>query len=259
MAVFEQKNLLNIWWFPREFCQSAYGEFRHSGTNSCTLISLILANEMAKELVFKTNTARSLPTRAVEIFAHAMNEGNALYGRIFNDISTEDSRKRRAPNLNIPEAVEALVSQRYMDFCLQEWFYTHITANSTNENYSQSVSSRIADVMKLAIRLFKRSVRNNEGARNLFAAVISDNRTTMFVFDLSSHIVSFFDSHQHGRKAGAVIALCAIDGLEELANWFVTMGEEVYHSRPPVYEISLLTTTTDARNLTAPPPLLDNV
>ncbi|XP_075160342.1 uncharacterized protein LOC142233326 [Haematobia irritans] len=255
MAVFEQHNHVNIWWFPKNFCQSTFGEYRRSGTNSCTVISLILANKISKELVFAEGlpTHTLPPNRAVEIFANAMNEGNRIYGSLFDrtDISPDGSEKRRAPNLNIPEAITALAGQINSEFQLQEWFYTHLMANPTKESYMRTVSTRIADVIKLAIRLFNRSF-TNEGGNNLFIALIADNRTTVFVIEFPSNKIAFFDSHHHGRRGGSVIALCPIEYLEEIVNWFVHMAADIYHSRPTVYEISFLTTTIDAINLISP-------
>ncbi|KAM7356772.1 uncharacterized protein ACRADG_002406 [Cochliomyia hominivorax] len=244
MAVFEKFNNVNVWWFPQEFCQSRYGEYHSSGTNSCTLISLILADKMSKESVFRV-VNQTLPKRAVEIFAAAMNEGNIVYGNIFKN------NKKRTPNLNIPEAMTALVDHRNMQFDLKEWFYTHLTANPKKETYKHSVANRITQVLRLAIQLFKQTP-NNSRAKNLFAALIADSRTTVFVFEFPHNSVSFFDSHQHGQRAGAVVAQAALDNLSELSYWFVNMLHEVYNSRPSVYEISFLTTSSDAPNLERP-------
>lgn len=253
MAVLEQHDHVNVWWFPREFCQSRFGEYRNSGTNSCTLISLLLADKISKEHVLY-QTSHNLPRRAVELFGDAMNEGNGVYSRLFEHPvgSVDATRKRKTPNLNIPEAISALDSQNNIRFHLQEWFYTHLTANPSKETYIQSVSSRISQVMRLGVQLFKQA-DSNRTARNLFAALIADSRTTVFVFEFPSKLVSFFDSHQHGREAGAVVAQCALDHLEELGHWFIRMLGEIYNSRPSVYEISFLTTAADAPNLEHPP------
>uniref|UniRef100_A0A1I8M7C3 Uncharacterized protein n=1 Tax=Musca domestica TaxID=7370 RepID=A0A1I8M7C3_MUSDO len=253
MAVFEEYDNVNIWWFPKEFCQSRYGEYRTSGTNSCTLITLILANKISKEIVFRPNDSAILPAKGVQIFGDAMNEGNKVYWQLFDqaDVMLDSSGKRRAPNLNIPEAIDALNAQVEIEFDLKEWFYTHLTANPTKETYAESVSSRIAQVWRLGMQLFKRP-SSNSSAKNLFAALIADSRTTIFVFDFPSNTVSFFDSHQHGRRAGAVVAICAMENFDRLARWFVTMLADIYHSRPSLFEISFLTTGLDARNLISP-------
>ncbi|XP_023305973.2 uncharacterized protein LOC111687731 [Lucilia cuprina] len=245
MAVLQKHHNVNVWWFPQDFCQSRYGEYYESGTNSCTLISLILADKMAKEEVFH-KPSKTLPKRAIEIFGDAMNEGNIVYGRMFNRGS-----KRKTPNLNIPEALTALCDQRNMSFDLREWFYTHLTANPHKESYQYSVPNRITQVLKLGVQLFKQPPSNSR-ARNLFAALIADSRTTVFVFEFPQNVVSFFDSHQHGQRAGAVVAQASIDNLAELSVWFVNMLQEVYKSRPSVYEISFLTTRADAPNLETP-------
>ncbi|XP_073839421.1 uncharacterized protein [Musca autumnalis] len=253
MALFEEHDNVNIWWFPKEFCQSRYGEYRESGTNSCTLISLILANKMSQELVFHHNASPvRLPAKAVQIFGDAMNEGNKVYWQLFDHVDgPQDRGKRRAPNLNIPEAIDALNAQIHNGFNLKEWFYTHLTANPTNENYFELVSSRIAQVLRLGVQLFQRSNRS-ELPKNLFAALIADSRTTIFVFEFPTNTVSFFDSHQHGRRAGAVVAICTMDYFDRLAMWFVTMLYDIYHSRPNLFEISFLTTDVESRNLVSP-------
>ncbi|XP_065361594.1 uncharacterized protein LOC135955197 [Calliphora vicina] len=244
MAVLEKHNNVNVWWFPPEFCQSRYGEYHESGTNSCTLISLILADKMAKERVFQA-LSQTLPKRAIEIFGDAMNEGNIVYARIFS------TNKKRTPNLNIPEALTALGGQSNMQFDLREWFYTHLTANPHKETYNQSVPHRITQVLRLGVQLFKQPPSNSR-ARNLFAALIADSRTTVFIFEFPQNVVSFFDSHQHGRRAGAVVAQAAMNHLPDLSHWFVNMLHEVYKSRPSIYEISFLTTSADAPNLETP-------
>uniref|UniRef100_A0A1A9ZDW4 Uncharacterized protein n=4 Tax=Glossina TaxID=7393 RepID=A0A1A9ZDW4_GLOPL len=246
MAVFEQHSHVSVWWFPREFCQSRFGEYRESGTNSCTLISLILADKIAKEQIF-SQKAKTLPQRAVEVFGDAMNEGNTVYSRVFES-KDDNGRRRRAPNLNIPEAIAALANSDFIEFQLQEWFYTHLTASPTKETYHRSVASRIAQVLKLGVQLF-RQPSSNTRAKNLFAALIADSRTTIFIFEFPINIISFFDSHQHGRQSGAVVAQCSIDHLEDLCSWFVRMLDDVYKSRPSVYEISFLTTSADAPNV----------
>lgn len=249
MTIFEQYERVHVWWFPKEFCQSRFGEFRESGTNSCTLISLILADKMAKEQIFQQRS-KTLPRRAIQVFGDAINEGNGVYSRIF-ELRDENGKKKRAPNLNIPEAISALDRQDDIGFQLQEWFYTHLTANPSKESYKRSVPMRISQVLKLGVQLFRQPMSNVK-AKALFAALIADSRTTIFVFEFNTNLVSFFDSHQHGRQAGAVVAQSSIDQLDDLCNWFVNMLDDVYNSHPSVYEISFLTTNADAPHLIPP-------
>lgn len=244
MALYEKHQNVNVWWFPQDFCQSRYGEYRDSGTNSCTLISLLLADKMSKEQVFRA-ISQTLPKRAIELFGAAMNEGNIVYANLFKN------HKKHSPNLNIPEAISALEDHSDIQFDLHEWFYTHLTANPHKEAYKHSVSNRITQVLKLAIQLFRQGSNNSE-ARNLFAALIADSRTTVFVFEFPLNVVSFFDSHQHGQRAGAVMAQTSLDHLPELCHWFMDMLQEVYNSRPAVFEISFLTTNSEAPNLERP-------
>lgn len=252
MATYEKHSNVNIWWFPQDFCQSRYGEHRSSGTNSCTLISLLLADKMAKENLFRVSTHK-LPPRAVEIFADAMNQGNIVYSRIFK--GDEENFKKRTPNLNIPEAITALTGEEFIEFDLQEWFYTHLTANPQKETYKITVPQRITKVLNFGIQLFKQP-QSNSKSRNLFAAIIADSRTTVFVIDFANNVVSFFDSHQHGHQTGAVVAQSSLDNLPDLIQWFVSMVNQIYHSQPSIFEISFLTTSADAPNLTNPQSII---
>lgn len=251
MAVYEKRNNVNVWWFPKEFCQSRFGEYRESGTNSCTLISLLLADALSKDLALQMATRTGLPQRTIEIFGNAMNEGNRVYSRIFKRFDDKNKHKTD-PNLSIPEAIRALVDHSSLHFDLQEWFYTHLTANPNKETYEQTVAARIAQVLKLVVQLFKKPRSNVDTRSKLFAALIADQRTSTFVFEFPNNVVTVFDSHQHGRQSGAVVAQCSIDNLEDLAHWFILMLGEIYNSRPGIYEISFLTTAADAPHLVSP-------
>lgn len=248
MAVHENCNNVSVWWFPLDFCQSRYGEYREYGTNSCTLISLIVADKVAKENV-RNGTSHILPKELIDIFGSAMNEGNMVYAHLFH--KTEEKSLKSAPNLNIPEAITALESERNLRFDLREWFYTHLTSNPQKETYTQTVPNRITQTLKLGIQLF-RTQASSSTPKNLFAALIGDSRTTIFVFDFLHNNATFFDSHQHGQRGGAVAAQVSINNLLDLIQWFVGMTENVYNSRPSIYEISFLTTSDSAPNMAVP-------
>ncbi|XP_054735337.1 uncharacterized protein LOC129242608 [Anastrepha obliqua] len=240
MAVLERNGNLNIWWFPREFSQSRYGEFHHSGTNSCTLITLLLANMVAqKGRGFYCQRMQDLPPRAVEIFAEAINKGNSAYAHLITGqaghASAVSLQMSNNQNLNIPDALNVLKNQPH--FRLKEWFFTHMQADPERET-CRTIALRLLQTLNNGLQLFRRACKPNE--HFLFAAMISDNRTVLFIIEFPANIVTFFDSHQHGRDAGAVVAQCNFRDIFDMMNWFVTMNRDVYSSQPSIYEVSFL-------------------
>ncbi|XP_067644954.1 uncharacterized protein [Eurosta solidaginis] len=241
MAVLERNGNLNIWWFPKEFSQSRYGEYHHSGSNSCTLITLILANMVAKEgRGFQCQRMQDLPPRAIEIFAEAINRGNSAYAHyITGNVGGQDSamsmQTANNQNLNIPDALNVLKHQPH--FRLKEWFFTHMQADPERES-SHTIALRLLQALNAGVQLFRRTGKANK--HFLFAAMISDHRTVLFVIEFPANIITFFDSHQHGRDAGAVVAQCTLRDLFDMMTWFVTMNHDVYSSQPTIYELSFL-------------------
>ncbi|XP_039484886.1 uncharacterized protein LOC120447521 isoform X1 [Drosophila santomea] len=235
MAIHEQIDNLNIWWFPRDFCQSRFGEYQQSGTNSCTLISLILADKVAKAERFYHRVS-DLPLRGWELFGNAINDGNNVY----HNVITTNTPHSRNLNLNIPDAIAAIRSQHKMNFRLEEWFYTHMEADPSSPMYNRNVAVQLSRIFQITLQVFQQaSVRDNMPT-NLFAAIIADSRTVMVTFDFRASIVALFDSHQHGRDAGAVFAQCTLQSMDDLLFWFISMLHNVYSSRPSLFEISFL-------------------
>ncbi|XP_068149934.1 uncharacterized protein [Drosophila tropicalis] len=237
MAIHEQIDNLNIWWFPRDFCQSRFGEFQQSGTNSCTLISLILADKVAKAERF-FHRVTELPSHGWDLFGNAINDGNNVY----HNVITANTPQARNLNLNIPDAISAIRSQHKMNFRLEEWFYTHMEADPTNPMYNRNVALQLSRIFTITLQVFQQAGgRGGElPPSHLFAAIIADSRTVMVTFDFRASIVALFDSHQHGRDAGAVFAQCTIRNMDDLIFWFISMLHNVYSSRPSLFEISFL-------------------
>ncbi|XP_043648670.1 uncharacterized protein LOC122617063 [Drosophila teissieri] len=235
MAIHEQIDNLNIWWFPRDFCQSRFGEYQQSGTNSCTLISLLLADKVAKAERFYHRVS-DLPLRGWELFGNAINDGNNVY----HNVITANTPHSRNLNLNIPDAIAAIRSQHKMNFRLEEWFYTHMEADPSSPMYNRNVAVQLSRIFQITLQVFQQaSVRDNIPT-NLFAAIIADSRTVMVTFDFRASIVALFDSHKHGRDAGAVFAQCTLQSMDDLLFWFISMLHNVYSSRPSLFEISFL-------------------
>ncbi|CAD7005202.1 unnamed protein product [Ceratitis capitata] len=242
MAVLERNGNLNIWWFPKEFSQSRYGEYHHSGTNSCTLITLILADMVAKEgRGFYCQRMQDVPPRAVDIFAEAINKGNHAYAHLITPTQPSHETAVSVPttstnqNLNIPDALTVLKSQPH--FRLKEWFFTHMQADPERES-CRTIALRLLQAVNTGLQQFRQAGKANE--HFLFAAMISDNRTVLFVIEFPRNIVTFFDSHQHGRDAGAVVSQCSIRDMYDMMNWFVNMNHDIYSSTPHIYEVSFL-------------------
>ncbi|XP_017042300.1 uncharacterized protein LOC108088838 [Drosophila ficusphila] len=235
MAIHEQIDNLNIWWFPRDFCQSRFGEFQQSGTNSCTLISLILADKVAKAERFYHRVS-DLPMRGWELFGNAINDGNNVY----HNVITTNAPQARNLNLNIPDAIAAIRSQSKMNFRLEEWFYTHMEADPSHPMYNRNVAVQLSRIFQITLHVLQQANLRENMPSQLFAAIIADSRTVMVTFDFRASIVALFDSHQHGRDAGAVFAQCTLQNMDDLLFWFISMLHNVYSSRPSLFEISFL-------------------
>lgn len=246
----ERHGHVGVWWFPKDFSQSRYGKYKSSGTNSCTIISLMLADMVAKSfkgrhgfheyLDNETPNRRcidQLPREAINIFAEAINEGNGVYQRAICP------SKMCRQNLSIPDALKAMKSQPRLGVLLHEWFYTHLQANPASMGYAKTAANKLTQVLSIAVELFRHPttvVAHRE--KFLFAALIADSRTVIMVFEFPTEVVSFFDSHQHGMHAGAVIAQCALSDLGEMMSWMMSMLHEMYDSKPELFEVSFLTT-----------------
>ncbi|XP_026850142.1 uncharacterized protein LOC113567168 [Drosophila persimilis] len=234
MAIHETIDNLNIWWFPRDFCQSRFGEFQQSGTNSCTLISLILADKVSKAERFYHRVS-NLPARGWEMFGNAMNDGN----RVYHNVILANTSHVRNLNLNIPDAIAAIRTQQRMNFRLEEWFYTHMEADISSPLYNRNVAMQLSRIFQITLQVYQQAI-GQSAQPHLFAAIIADSRTVMVTFDVRASIVALFDSHQHGRDAGAVFAQCTLQNMDDLLFWFISMLHNVYSSRPVIFEISFL-------------------
>lgn len=161
-----------------------------------------------------------------------MNDGNNVY----HNVITVNTPQSRNINLNIPDAIAAIRSQHKMNFRLEEWFYTHMEADPTNPMYNRNVAVQLSRLFQATLPVFQKA----GSPSHLFAAIIADSRTVMVTFDFRASIVALFDSHQHGRDAGAVFAQCTLQNMDDLLFWFVSMLHNVYSSRPSLFEISFL-------------------
>lgn len=121
-SVYHKDNSVSIWFFESEYCQSKYGPYSATGTNSCTLIALLAANNIAKkkvdvllnsnflnfyELIFclqTTSRGPRLPSEVVDTFSKSINDGNHTYGKLLKN------KHLQSMNLSIPEALDALGS-----------------------------------------------------------------------------------------------------------------------------------------------------
>lgn len=85
-----------------------------------------------------------------------------------------------------------------------------------------------------------------EGKRpntDLYAVLVADGRTVLFVCQPETGKVTMIDSHAHTRcLAGAVIAQARIGDLDQLCIWFCAMLTQAFErgSRVHPYEIAFL-------------------
>jgi len=239
MAKHERVGNTNIWWFPKSFSQSCYGKFKNSGTNSCTIISLIVADKISKCSEGLNKASTILSRNAINLFCEAINTGNRLYNQ---EITSKVHSKSK--NLNIPDATRIIHTEPDLKFQLNEWFYVQLCTDPNQSNYTTAVVQRLLRLMKLTIRLYlkiNKKDKDEVAAKNLFAAIIADRRTVIMSLELSNGVAAIFDSHRHGLSAGAIFAQAPLKHLNELLLWFINMLKEVYNSKPKIIEISFLT------------------
>lgn len=78
---------------------------------------------------------------------------------------------------------------------------------------------------------------------NLYAVLVADGRSVLFVYQPETGKVTLIDSHAHTRcMAGGVIAQSRFGDLEQLCNWFCAMLTQAFErgSRVHPYEIAFL-------------------
>lgn len=248
MTTYQKNGNLNIWWFPHDFCQSRYGAYQQSGRNSCTLISLILANKVCRLRSFFTSY-ETLPPNAQEVFGDAINEGNKTYHRLQGTNKLRDSL-----NLSIPDAISAIFSRQRdatEPFMLKEKFFTHLQADIGLRDYTEVVVKRLTKIMEIGLGLLSAfDAIDSTNGKHMIVVVIADSRTVTFIFEIPNRVVAFVDSHQHGNNWGAVIAMTTVKTISDILRWYVNMIREVYNSRPDLYEVSFL--SSNPKNFASP-------
>lgn len=225
MAKYEELGNVNIWWFPHDFCQSRFGDYCKSGTNSCTLISLILANKVSKMPSLNENV-KELPEKAWDLIGESINEGNNVY----HDLISANL------NINIPDAIAAIRSQQKINFRLEEWFFTQVCSDPLSP---MIVGVELSRIFTTTLEAFKQ-VDGRDMPSNLFAAIVADCRTVIVGIDLRTSIAFIVDSHQHGANAGAFYAQSDTQFIGDLMFWFISMLDHIFSSHPAVFEISFL-------------------
>lgn len=233
MAIYEKFNNVHIWWFPKHFCQSRYGDYQESGNNSCTLIALIYANKLCKMPTFSQSESE-LPPLAWVVIGDAINEGNWAYHDLIH----------ANVNISVPGAIWTIRMHDKTNFNLEEWFFTHVGSDPSNHLY---VARELAEIFHTTLTMFLHSVIGWERPRYLFAAIVADCRASMVSIDLETGIVGLIDSHPHGQVGGAVLCQCSIEFLEDLMFNFIAMLDTIYDSRPEIFEISFLCTLPNVK------------
>ncbi|KAM8720443.1 hypothetical protein ACLKA7_006483 [Drosophila subpalustris] len=231
MTTYELVNRVSIWWFPPDFCQSRFGEYQDSGSNSCTLISLIVADKINKALAFSQKVTE-LPSSAWEVIGNSINDGNKVYHNLISE----------SLNINIPDAILAILPHQDIEFQLEEWFYTQVFID---ERCFSSISEQLSRIFYTSLKIYQQPNEDWEVPTHLFAALIADSRTVIISLDLRTSIAAFVDPHQHGEQSGVVFAQAKLNHLEPLMYWYINMIDEIYASRPNMIEIAFLSSLPD--------------
>ncbi|XP_017850134.1 uncharacterized protein LOC108605079 [Drosophila busckii] len=221
----ERQGNVYIWWLPTSFCQSRHGPYKQNGSNSCTLISLLLASGIAKQYSFSSSPAQ-LPERAFLLLDECINGGNLV------------SHDRIKANLNtsIPDAMSALRSHPQTDFGLEEWFFVQLRVDARNQ---RELAQQVARACHATVQFLKLG----EGwavPSHLFGAMVSDGRTVILSLELSSNVATLMDTHKHGQKSGALLVQSTLEQLEELMLWFIIMQRQIFGGRPSILEVSFI-------------------
>ncbi|XP_023169263.1 uncharacterized protein LOC111598307 [Drosophila hydei] len=230
MAQHEEIGNVNIWWFPQDFCQSRYGDYRQSGKNSCTLISLIVADKVAR-MPSLCHSVSELPDVAWDLIGDSINDGNIVY----HDLISANR------NINIPDALKAIRSHQKINFRLREWFFTQVGSDPLSP---MIVGVELSRIFTTTLEAFQKA-DGWDVPSHLFAAIVADCRTVMVSIDLRTSIAAIIDSHQHGSDAGALFAQSTIHYISDLMFWFISMLDHIYSSHPAIFEISFLCTMPD--------------
>ncbi|XP_076639874.1 uncharacterized protein LOC143351806 [Colletes latitarsis] len=213
-------NGVTVYWYNEEFSQSRYPPGQKI-SKACTLICLLVAQRVSETglLIYNVDTCPEITAHVAE----AMVEGNATHawivkkGLVSNPyLSTEEALKLGGQSLEI----------------LTEWTF-------------QVFYEKIERGLYQHINNFLHKWYGSPKSKNLYMLLITCGRTVLFIFQESTYMVTFFDSHSHNSIAnpnrGLVIAQATIDKLKLLCDWYI---EEILNkccnTKANQYELAFL-------------------
>ncbi|XP_067014160.1 uncharacterized protein [Anabrus simplex] len=211
---------VSIWWFPRDFSQSRYGD-RNTGSNACTLIALLVAQRCNQNNIkIWTKEDFTLNKSIITALAESILEGNEIHERLLREGVLQHV------NMTVPEAIEAAGSKMKI---VTEW-KSLVYLMDLGESLYEQLNETIAE--------WNRNPPMRRSS-DLYVILIADNRTVLLVFQKELDTVTLIDSHQH-LSHGAVLAQVSNNKLQNLCKWYHSMLLNCYGVRPVCYELSFL-------------------
>uniref|UniRef100_A0A1B6DI50 Uncharacterized protein n=2 Tax=Clastoptera arizonana TaxID=38151 RepID=A0A1B6DI50_9HEMI len=212
-------NNVKIWWFPKDFSQSQFGN-KFTGSNACSIIALLVALRCNDEKIQIGDFIETpVNEQIVCILAESIIEGNNLHRKLLV------TGALKFLNMTIPEAIDAIGHKiRYMI----EWKSLIFKLNMKKSLYKE---------LNRLLNVWQGNIPADCGS-SLFVTLISQQRTVLLIFQYEWHKqVTFVDSHLH-LPFGAVMAQVDICNLEDLCLWYYSILKRYTQSSPKCYEIS---------------------
>jgi hypothetical protein len=224
----DQEGGVHIWWFPEEFSQSRLGD-RIIGSNACTLIAVLLAGRIDEfQIQIWGYFDQPLNRLLVTSIAEAIIEGNEIHETLRNSGQLVDL------NLTVPEALEAVVA-KYPLFT--EWTEkTRVETRPMGDTLGDIIASTFIDWTV-------NPPADKKYGSDLFAVLVADTRSVLFIFQPRLGKITMVDSHSHGAvMAGAVVAQVQSEDVLKLCSWFCSMYKNCFGRGETIslYEVAFL-------------------
>ncbi|XP_076752238.1 uncharacterized protein LOC143424206 [Xylocopa sonorina] len=211
---------VTVYWYNQEFSQSRFPPGQNV-SKACTLICLLVAQQISQTGLLLYDVEKS--PEIITIIAEAMIKGNTIHACIIKKglvshpyLSTEEALKFGGKSLKL----------------LREWTFRVFYEKIENCLY-QNISH------------FLHKWYSAPRSKNLFMLLITCGRTILFIFQETTRMVTFFDSHSHSTaenpNRGLVIAQATIDKLEHLCKWYTEdILNKCYNTESNQYELAFL-------------------
>ncbi|XP_076247012.1 uncharacterized protein LOC143186988 [Calliopsis andreniformis] len=213
-------NRVAIYWYEEEFSQSRFLPGQKV-SKACTLICLLVAQRISQTGLLIHNIEKC--PEITTILAEAMIEGYAIHAWIVKKglvshpyLSIEEALKHGGRSLNL----------------LREWTF-QVFYERIEKGLYQHVNSFICKWYAAP------------KSKNLFMLLITCGRTVLFIFQESTHMITFIDSHSHNTlvnaNRGLVIAQTTMDKLKLLCDWYIEdILNNCYNTKATEYELAFL-------------------